>query len=414
NAELAAKGYEPIHGFHHDAQRLPDGSTVALTLTERTFDINGTPTNFVGEMVVVLDQDFQLKWAWDAFDHLDVHRGPVLGEVLLPGSPEPTAVVPKLPAVDWLHVNAVSLSPADGNLVLSVRNQDWVIKIDYRNGTGDGHVVWRLGAGGDFSVNSADPSPWFSHQHNAHFIDDHTLILFDNGNTRRATDPNAHSRGQVWTLDEQTMTATPVLNADLGSYSFRLGSAQRLSNGNYAFLSGSQGPVPNDIAQSIELLPDGTPSYILRFAGPEYRSFRMRTLYEGIGDALAGAPRKVESVVLNDGSVQRSMVNRITVTFDGPAVLDPGAIELHRQDGTMVNFQLAVSMVGDKTVAVLTFAGSEFIGGSLADGRYTLTVHADRVHDRWGRALDGDGDGSAGGDLSDSFFRLFGDSDGDC
>jgi hypothetical protein len=413
NVQLAAMGYGPMHGFHHDAQRLPDGSTVALTLTERTIDINGTPTNFVGEMIVVLDQDFQLKWAWDAFDHLDVTRGPVLGEIVLPGSPEPTAVVPKLPAVDWLHVNAVSLSPTDGNLVLSVRNQDWVIKIDYRNGAGDGHVVWRLGQGGDFGVNSADPSPWFSHQHNAHFIDDHTLILIDNGNTRQASDPNAHSRGQVWTLDEQTMTATSVLNADLGSYSFRLGSAQRLSNGNYAFLSGSQGPVPNDIAQSIELRADGTPSYILRFAGPEYRSFRMRTLYEGIDDTLAGAPRKVESVVINDGSAQRSMVNSITVTFDGPAVLDPEAIEFHRQDGTMVNFKLDVSTVGGKTVAALTFAGPEFVGGSLADGRYTLMVRSDRVHDRWGRELDGDGNSVAGGNRSDSLFRLFGDSDGD-
>jgi hypothetical protein len=64
-------------------------------------------------------------------------------------------------------------------------------------------------------------------------------------------------------------------------------------------------------------------------------------------------------------------------------------------------------------VAVLTFAGPEFVGGSLADGSYTLTVRADHVHDRWGRELDGDGDGSAGGNRVDGFFRLFGDGDGD-
>src|SRR5262249_12034600 len=187
NAQLAALGHEAIHAFHHDVQRLPDGTTVALALTERTVDINGTPTNYVGEMVLVLDQDFQVKWAWDAFDHLDVHRGPVLGEVVALGSLEPTAAVPNLPAVDRPHPNAVSLSPGDGNLVLSLRLQDWVIKIDYRNGAGDGHVIWRLGAGGDFALNSADPAAWFSHQHDAHYIDDHTLILFDNGNTRQAT-----------------------------------------------------------------------------------------------------------------------------------------------------------------------------------------------------------------------------------
>src|SRR5262249_44889256 len=158
----------------------------------------------------------------------------------------------------------------------------------------------------------------------------------------------------------------PVLNADLGNYSSALGSAQRLSNGNFMFMSGSQ--APNNIAQSIEVLPDGTPSYVLEFAMPEYRSFRMRTLYEGGDDALAGAPRKVESVVINDGSAQRSMVDSITVTFDGAAVLDPGAIELRQEDGTLVDAQISISLVGGKTVAVLTFAGEEFVGGSLADG----------------------------------------------
>lgn len=415
NAQLAALGFEPVHAFHHDVQRLADGTTVALAYPERTIDVDGVPTNYVGEMVLVLDSDFQVTWAWDAFDHLDVRHGPVLGEVTQPGSPEPTGVVPLLPAVDWLHVNSVAMSPTDGNLILSVRHLDWVIKIDYRNGAGDGHVVWRLGAGGDFAVDSTDPNPWFSHQHDAHYIDDHTLILFDNGNTRRASDPTANSRGQVWTLDETSMTATLVVNADLGDYSFRLGSAQRLSNGNYSFMSGSQGqvPPPSQFGQTIEVLPDGTLNYVLKIASPEYRSYRVRTLYEGTDDALAGTPRKVESVVVNDGSAQRSMVNRITVTFDGVALLDPGAIELRRQDGALVHFLLDVSVVGGRTVAVLSFAGPEFVGESLADGNYTLTIRADRVHDRWGRDLDGDGDGAAGGDRWDRVARLFGDSDGD-
>lgn len=413
NAQLALMGHEPIHAFHHDVQRMADGSTVTLGLTERTISINGVPTNYVGEKVLALDANFQVTWAWDAFDHLDVTRGPLLGEVVLPGSPEPTAVVPLLPAVDWLHVNAVALSPTDGNLILSVRHQDWVVKLDYQNGAGDGHVVWRLGAGGDFTVNSTDANPWFSHQHNSHYIDDNTIVLFDNGNTRRATDPTANSRGQVWTLDEVNMTATLDVNADLGNYSFRLGSAQQLSNGNYMFLSGSEGVAPGDTARSIEVRPDGTSSYALKFNSPEYRSYRMRTLYEGIGDVLASSPTKVESVVFNDGAAQRSMINQITVTFSGAAILEPGAIELRRQDGSNVHARLDISLLGGKSVAVLTFVGSEFIGGSLTDGSYTLTIRADRVHDRWGRELDGNADGAAGGNRVDSFARLFGDTDGD-
>jgi hypothetical protein len=127
NVQLAAMGYEPVHAFHHDVQRMADGTTIALAYTERSIDVGGTPMSYVGEMVLALDPDFQVKWAWDAFDHLDVHRGPVLGEITVPGSPEPTNAVPILPAVDWLHVNAVALSPTDGDLILSVRHQDWVV-----------------------------------------------------------------------------------------------------------------------------------------------------------------------------------------------------------------------------------------------------------------------------------------------
>src|SRR5262249_36264833 len=154
----------------------------------------------------------------------------------------------------------------DGNLVLSIRHQDWVVKIDYRNGAGDGHVIWRLGQDGDFTVNSTDPNPWFSHQHNAHYLDDSTLILFDNGNTRRAGDPNAHSRGRVWTRDENAWAAPPALNADLGVSSGALGAAQRLSNGNYSFTAGQRGPATSRFGQTIEVLPDGTVVYVLEMA----------------------------------------------------------------------------------------------------------------------------------------------------
>jgi hypothetical protein len=80
NAQLKALGHEPIYGFYHEAEHLPNGSTVALGITERTVNIKGTLTNYVGTMVLVLDENFQVTWVWDAFDHLDVNRGPVLDD----------------------------------------------------------------------------------------------------------------------------------------------------------------------------------------------------------------------------------------------------------------------------------------------------------------------------------------------
>src|SRR5829696_2010712 len=99
------------------------------------------------------------------------------------------------------------------------------------------------------------------------------------------------------------MTATLVLNAVLGSWAGAVGSAQRLSNGNYAFTLGINGPEPpRPPAHLIEVTPDGTKVFDLLVNKTEYRSYRMRTLYEGVSAALAGALRTVESVVVNDGS----------------------------------------------------------------------------------------------------------------
>jgi hypothetical protein len=124
-------------------------------------------------------------------------------------------------------------------------------------------------------------------------------------------------------------------------------------------------------------------------------------------------PPAVQSVVVNDGSAQRSMVNRLEVTFNQTVTIDPGAFELLSKTGDLVALNVSTSVVAGRTVAVLTFWGTNVVGGSLADGNYTLTVRADKVHDLLGHELDGDGNGLSGGNHVDDFFRLFGDADGD-
>jgi dienelactone hydrolase len=127
----------------------------------------------------------------------------------------------------------------------------------------------------------------------------------------------------------------------------------------------------------------------------------------------SGNPPKIESVIVNDGSAQRSMVDSLTITFDRLVTFDPGAFGLKRQDGSAVGLDVAAAVVDGRTIAVLTFTGTDIIGDSLADGSYTLTIRGDHVRDEEGGQLDGDGDGVAGGDRAEDFFRLFGDSDAD-
>ncbi len=273
--QLVALGKRPITGFHHEARRLPGGNILVLAGVEQMLnDVQGPgPVDILGDMIVVLDPELQVIWAWDAFDHLDVTRQATLGEVC-GGGCAPFYLSPA--ANDWLHGNSVERTP-DGNLLYSARHQDWVIKINYQDGVGTGDVMWRLGKDGDFAIDSTDPNPWFSHQHDPQLLADGTTItLYDNGNFRYVADPAAHSRGQVLQLNEQTGTATLLLNADMGGYSYALGAAQKLPNGNYHFLSGW---LPDSTSMIYELDPTGQTVFALHIQAAEYRAFRMTDLY---------------------------------------------------------------------------------------------------------------------------------------
>ncbi len=273
NAQLAAKGVHAVNTFHHEVRRLANGNYLVLAMTERMSDIQGAQTDIAGDTILVLDPNLQLLWAWDSFDHLDVSRRAVLGETCS-NSPMSCVLFNGNGANDWTHGNALAVTP-DGNIIYSARHQDRVYKIAYNNGTGDGHVIWILGKDGDFKWNSSDPWPWFSHQHDASYASGNVLSLFDNGNTRVGA-LGGNSRGQAMILDEAAKTVSFALNADLGAYAFALGSAQLLSNGNYAFDAGIIG---GNHTQASEVAPNGSITSLLDAKAVVYRIFRMRDLY---------------------------------------------------------------------------------------------------------------------------------------
>ncbi len=292
--QLASLGMHAINGFHHEMRKLPGGGYLALADSERILTNVQGPGNVdvIGDTIVVLDQNLQVTWAWDAFDHLDTSRKASLGETCT--YPAGVSCAPFYLtgfANDWLHGNALQLTP-DGNILYSPRHQDWVIKIDYANGAGKGDILWRMGMEGDFQIQSSDPNPWFSHQHDPNFEANNTVLLvFDDSNVRQASNPQAHSRGQVFQVDETNKVVAPILNADLGVFSGALGSAQHLADGNYHFDAGfllttdaNGNPAYN--AQALEVDPSGHIDFGVQFATLEYRTFRMPDLYTAPEDAL--------------------------------------------------------------------------------------------------------------------------------
>jgi hypothetical protein len=127
---------------------------------------------------------------------------------------------------------------------------------------------------------------------------------------------------------------------------------------------------------------------------------------------------KITSVQVNDGSVQRSRVTSLLVTFDLPPLPAGGlanGFQVKRQSDDAV-VSLAAVLSGN--TVTLTFSGGPVEFGSLADGRYTLTARATQIGAD-GLQLDGNGDGTAGDDYvlvgdptTNKLFRLFGDADG--
>lgn len=76
---------------------------------------------------------------------------------------------------DYIHVNSLTIDPDDGNLLVSFRNIDAIIKIDIN----DGKLLWILGGIGDeFSLSD---SQLFYKQHSISFSKDGKLNIFDNG-----------------------------------------------------------------------------------------------------------------------------------------------------------------------------------------------------------------------------------------
>jgi ELWxxDGT repeat protein len=116
---------------------------------------------------------------------------------------------------------------------------------------------------------------------------------------------------------------------------------------------------------------------------------------------------KVLDVTVNDGSAQRSVVSKLTVTFDRVVNLAAfGAVTLVNTSGfTPLEYVLTLNAqtVDGRTVLTIPLGTNYW---PIDDGRYTLTIKAGKVTD----AATG---GAMAADYTFNFTKLFGDLNGD-
>lgn len=280
NAELAAATCSgcriTVVGTHHDFALLPNGHLIVIAATQQS--ISGTMVT--GDVLIDLDESRKPVWLWNEFEHLDVHRHPL-------GLP------------DWTHTNAVIYSVDDGNLIVSLRNQNWLLKVDYANGAGAGDILWRLGYQGDFTLlGGTDPTDWFYAQHGQSFASTNTtgkfsLVLFDDGDDRvfppgvmcgRSGDPPCfYSTVPLLEIDEMAKTAALLFHPLARSYSFFGGNAEVLQNGNVEYCDTTGGPgSAGDIYEITQESGAQTVWHMLIAGQYAYRGQRIPSLYPGV------------------------------------------------------------------------------------------------------------------------------------
>ncbi len=305
----ALGGIFQVAAFTHDVAVLPNGHWILLgNYPETINNVPGIPDGTVMLGDALIDWDVErgrAVWTWSAFDHLDLTRAPY-------------------GMADWTHGNAVIYSPDDENLIVSMRNQNWILKINYQNGAGDGSILWRLGPGGDITLPSAEtPIEWNYGQHYPTIVSPNSagifsLMFFNNGNNRVVDNINAvcgypgvvacYSSVPVFQIDESAKTATVLWEDDLlPFYSLCCGDALELPNGNVEFDIAYDVNSPNlsyieEVTQSKDLV------WKMSIEGQlAYRGFRIPSLYPGQvwqAKALAG-PRRTQSQHTSSDKEQR-------------------------------------------------------------------------------------------------------------
>lgn len=152
----------------HELRVFPDGSYALIGTSMSYVDMGQYVAGgydsaiVIGDVIQTFDPDGNLIFQWRGIDHYNVYDSKY---------EDLTAT-----EIDFEHANSLDFDP-DGNILLSNRHLCEISNID--GVTGD--FIWRLG-GAHNQFRLIDDSMWFSFQHDARWLPDGNMTVFDNSN----------------------------------------------------------------------------------------------------------------------------------------------------------------------------------------------------------------------------------------
>ena len=237
--------------LHHQPHEMPNGNYLALTANAKEIENYYTSEEdpnapratqkVVGDNIVEFTPEGKIVWNWDTFDHLDPMR---IGYHLL-NTYWHTRGFPN--HLDWSHGNGVTYDEHDDSIIVSLRHQDAIIKIDRKSK----EIIWILGdhAGWEGTLKDKLLTPthdlrWHYHGHNPRVTGKNQFVMYDNSICRAipfhgpsAPPAECFSRAVEYLVDPEKMEVSEVWvsgddSSDDRVISWAMGDAHRLPETN--------------------------------------------------------------------------------------------------------------------------------------------------------------------------------------
>ncbi len=250
----ATNGY---YTDEHELLMLPDSGYFIIGRREEIVDMSayGKPANATVRETCIQEytKNDELIFQWAAWNHFD----PADLDYEVNGNDY---------YIRFPHMNAIFIDE-DGHILLSSRHLSEVTKIHRHTG----EIIWRLSGPKNQFTFINDDLNGFRNQHAIRAVGNNHYTVFDNGNSH---DPPL-SRAVEYEIDTNDSTATLIWefrNDHPQYYSYYMGNAQRLPNGN-TLINWAIGELP----KLSEITPEGEKAYEMTFADGThvYRTFKM-------------------------------------------------------------------------------------------------------------------------------------------
>ena len=202
--------------LHHDYERLPSGNTLLVKWVPMPkrfvrrvkggYHADGDdPNSMLGDVVIEVTPEGKTIKEWKSWEHLDFATD---------------LICPLEYRREWTHCNSISLSPK-GNWLLSFRRINALLEVQPKSG----RIVWKI-------LNLT------AHQHDAKYVSDNTITVFDNGvhgrgpEFSRAVEIDVKKKEIIWQYND---------DPPFSFFTFMAGGVDQLPNGNHLICESAKG-----------------------------------------------------------------------------------------------------------------------------------------------------------------------------